>query len=168
MKVTIELIDELRSRVNISYEDAKKVLERNDGDLIKSIIEIENSRSRKKVKSNNYRRRNNSFDNFIKSLLSFKFSITKNNMIILNVPLILVVIIAWFNFWVSLGLVLLAIVTSCRFRFYTVEYEDEISDDNSKKNINNKDKTTYYNRFKEKNNACENNNEDNENEIIIE
>lgn len=41
MKVTLEQIDELRNRVNVSYEEAKKTLEKNDGDLIKSIIELE-------------------------------------------------------------------------------------------------------------------------------
>jgi len=41
MKVSIELIDELRSRVNVSYEEAKRVLEENDGDLISSIIQLE-------------------------------------------------------------------------------------------------------------------------------
>ncbi len=38
MKVTLEQIDELRNRVNVSYEEAKATLEKNDGALIKSIF----------------------------------------------------------------------------------------------------------------------------------
>jgi NACalpha-BTF3-like transcription factor len=47
MMVTLEQIDELRKRVNVSYEEAKKTLEKNDGDLIKSIIELEKKKGRK-------------------------------------------------------------------------------------------------------------------------
>lgn len=166
MKVTIELIDELRSRVNISYEDAKKILERNDGDIIKSIIEIENSRSRRTVKSNRHRIKNSSFDNFLKSLLSLRFKITKANLTLLNIPVVLVILIVWLSFWVSLGLILLAIFTSCRFKFYTIEYEDKNVNNNFKKNVYNKDNNFYNSRNKDNINNKEN--EDDENEIIIE
>lgn len=172
MKVTIELIDELRSRVNISYEDAKRVLERNDGDLIKSIIEIENSKSGKNIKSNKRKIKNHSLDNFVKSLLSFKFSITKNNCVVLNIPVVLAVLIVWLSFWVSLALIILAIITSCKFKLYTVEnIDDNIGNNNSKENINNEYKysnNTCYNNNRHKDNKSNKKDDCDENEIIIE
>ncbi len=50
MKVTLEQIDELRNRVNVSYEEAKSTLEKNDGDLIKSIIELERKKEKDESK----------------------------------------------------------------------------------------------------------------------
>lgn len=52
MKVTIELIDELRSRVDVTYEEAKRVLEENDGDLISSIIQLEKEKETRRPNEN--------------------------------------------------------------------------------------------------------------------
>lgn len=41
MSVSLEKIDLLRSRVNISYEEAKAVLERTNGDLVEALIQFE-------------------------------------------------------------------------------------------------------------------------------
>lgn len=41
MAVTLEQVEKLRERANVSYEEAKAVLERHDGDLLESLIELE-------------------------------------------------------------------------------------------------------------------------------
>ncbi|NLL52427.1 MAG: DUF4342 domain-containing protein [Peptococcaceae bacterium] len=41
MKISMELIDEMRKRTNCSYQEAKELLERNNGDLVEAIIEFE-------------------------------------------------------------------------------------------------------------------------------
>ncbi|NLO98410.1 MAG: DUF4342 domain-containing protein [Peptococcaceae bacterium] len=41
MKISMELIDEMRRRTNCSYQEAKELLEKNNGDLIDAIIEFE-------------------------------------------------------------------------------------------------------------------------------
>lgn len=112
MKVTLEQIDELRNRVNVSYEEAKQTLEKNDGDLIKSIIELEKKKGRK----DEYR---GSFTNFTNRLLALKMSVkSKNGSTLMDVPLVLVLLTFIMAFWAVIFLLLLAILTSCKIKIY--------------------------------------------------
>ncbi len=112
MKVTLEQIDELRNRVNVSYEEAKRTLEKNEGDLIKSIIELEKKKGRK----NEYK---GSFTSFTDRLLSLKMSVkNKEGETLINLPLLLVLIVFAMAFWVVLFCLMLAILTSCKIKIY--------------------------------------------------
>lgn len=112
MKVTLEQIDELRNRVNVSYEEAKHTLEKNDGDLIKSIIELEKKKGRK----NEYK---GNFTSFTDRLLSLRMTIkNKEGETMINLPLILVLIIFAMAFWVVIFGLILAILTSCKIKIY--------------------------------------------------
>ena len=112
MKVTLEQIDELRNRVNVGYEEAKSTLEKNDGDLIKSIIELEKKKGRKNENKGN-------FTSFANRLLSLKLSIkNKDGETLLNLPLIIVLITFIMAFWVVLFGLILAILTSCKIKVY--------------------------------------------------
>lgn len=112
MKVTLEQIDELRNRVNVSYEEAKSTLEKNDGDLIKSIIELEKKKGRKNESKGN-------FTSFANRLLTLKLSVkNKDGDILINIPLVLVLITFIMAFWVVLFGLILAILTSCKIKIY--------------------------------------------------
>jgi len=112
MKVTLEQIDELRSRVNVSYEEAKHTLEKNDGDLIKSIIELENKKNSKGI-------RNGNFTSFTNRLLALKMSIkNKEGNTLMDVPLVLVLLTFLMAFWAVIFLLALAILTSCKIKIY--------------------------------------------------
>ena len=110
--VTLEQIDELRKRVNVSYEEAKKTLEKNDGDLIKSIIELEKKKGRKDE-------RKGSFTNAANRLLALKLSIkNRDGNTLLNVPLVLVVLTFLMSFWTVIVLLVMALLTSCQINVY--------------------------------------------------
>lgn len=112
MKVTLEQIDELRNRVNVSYEEAKHTLEKNEGDLIKSIIELEKKKGRK----NEYK---GSFTSFTDRLLALKISVkNKDGETLINLPLVLVLIIFAMAFWVVIFGLILAVLTSCKIKIY--------------------------------------------------
>ncbi len=112
MKVTLEQIDELRNRVNVSYEEAKATLEKNDGDLIKSIIELEKKKGRKYEKHGN-------FTSLANRLLALKMSIkSKDGDVILNVALIIALAVFMMAPWVAIFVIALAILTSCKIRIY--------------------------------------------------
>lgn len=128
MKVTLEQIDELRSRVNVSYEEAKDTLEKNDGDLIKSIIELENKKG-KKISP-----KKGGFSNFVDRLLELKLKIkNKSGEFIFNMPLIIVLIAFLMAFWVVVFGLLLALVTSCDIKIY--RDKNSIKVDGLKKNM---------------------------------
>ncbi len=127
MKVTLEQIDELRNRVNVSYEEAKATLEKYDGDLIKSIIELEKKKGRK----TEYK---GSFTSITNRLLSLKMSIkNKDGNILLDLPLVLILVIFGMAFWVVIFGLILAILTSCKIRIY--RSKSSIDVDSIKKNM---------------------------------
>ncbi len=114
MKVTLEQIDELRNRVNVSYEEAKHTLEKNDGDLIKSIIELEKKKGKR---NDNYHHSN--FTSFTNRLLALKMSVkSKDGNTLLDVPLVLVLAGLVLAFWVVIPALMLAVITSCKIKVY--------------------------------------------------
>lgn len=44
MDISLEKIDTIRERTGISYKEAKDLLEKNDGDLVEALIDIENNK----------------------------------------------------------------------------------------------------------------------------
>ncbi|MDI9495255.1 MAG: DUF4342 domain-containing protein [Bacillota bacterium] len=162
MMVTLEQIDELRKRVNVSYEEAKKTLEKNDGDLIKSIIELEKKKGRKDE-------RKGSFTNAANRLLALKLSIkNRDGNTLLNVPLVLVVLTFLMSFWTVIVLLVMALLTSCQINVYR---DKGVNMHNIKQNVKKtvdkiKDKSEEI--FKDDEEETEDTDDEPENEIIIE
>jgi len=116
MEITLEQIDELRNRVNVTYEEAKSTLEKNDGDLIRSIIELE---KRKGTNDNKKGRNRESFTSFVDRLLELRcFVKNKNGDTLINVPLVLVLITFVMAFWVVIFGFILSVLTSCKIKIY--------------------------------------------------
>jgi len=162
MNVTLEQIDELRKRVNVSYEEAKKTLEKNDGDLIKSIIELEKKKGSKDQKKGG-------FTNAANKLLALKLSIkNRDGDTILNVPVVIVLLTFLMSFWTVIILLALALVTSCQINVYR---DKGINVNNIKKNVKEtvdriKDKSEEI--FKDDEEEASDTSDETENEIIIE
>lgn len=163
MKVTLEQIDELRNRVNVSYEEAKSTLEKNDGDLIKSIIELEKKKGRKNESKGN-------FTSFANRLLSLKLSVkNKDGDILINIPLVLVLITFIMAFWVVLFGLVLAILTSCKIKIYRDKNSINVS--NLKRNMKetvDKIKIKSEEIISEDEEVQNNSQDSDDNEIIIE
>lgn len=156
MKVTLEQIDELRNRVNVSYEEAKSTLEKNDGDLIKSIIELEKKKGRKNEK-------HGSFTGIANKLLALKLSVkSKDGNTVLNMPLIVVLIGFLMAFWVVIFGLILAILTSCKIKIYK---DKALNVNNLKKNVQ---ETVDKIKVKSEEILKDDKEDETENEIIIE
>lgn len=170
MKVTIELIDELRSRVNVTYDEAKKTLEKNDGDLIKSIIELEEKKGANTagtVKTSS----KDGFADFVDKVLQLRFGIkNKEGEVLINVPLVLVALTFIMAFWVVIIGLAIAILYSCQIRIYKAKRYANISDikQNIKQTVN-KVKTTTEKIFENDEEVkITKDNDDDSNEITIE
>ncbi|MGD9569025.1 MAG: DUF4342 domain-containing protein [Sedimentibacter sp.] len=161
MKVTIEQIDELRSRVNVSYEEAKKTLEKNEGDLIKSIIELEHKKGRKNEHHGN-------FTSFTNRLLALRMSVkNKENDTLLDLPLVLVLIALLVAFWIVIPGLILAVLASCKIKIY--RDKNSINVDSLKKNMKETvDKIKEKSEIIIKEETKPEDNEESDNEIIIE
>lgn len=151
--ITLEMIDELRKRVNVSFEDAKDALEQTNGDLLEAIIYLEKNNSIKN-KGYNFKDLNNIFkDEFKKEYNDYKkydktqkagetftgfikwskkiislgnrnnMVITKNDQTIANIPLTFVAIATVFGFYIVVPLLLVAMFTGHKINFKGVDIE---------------------------------------------
>ena len=127
MNINLEQIDELRKRSNASYEEAKKALEEANGDMVEALIYLE----REKKTKHNECNEENGFENLgkaIKNLIvkgnNTKLIIKKKDSVILSLPVTIVVIITIFAPYISLGGLILALVTGYRIRFQGKNGED--------------------------------------------
>ncbi|KUO65352.1 MAG: elongation factor Ts [Gracilibacter sp. BRH_c7a] len=106
MNIGIEQIDEMRKRTNCSYQEAKELLEKHDGNLIEAIVEFEKNHGSKQ-KSTSSEKKNGNFGKKVKDLIQkgfiTRFVIEKEENTILNIPiniLILAVIITMPLIWI--------------------------------------------------------------------
>lgn len=104
MAISMELIDEMRKRTNCSYQEAKELLEKHNGDLVDAIIEFEKKHGSGSRHSST--EKNRGFGKKIKGLIQkgfvTRFIIEKDGNTVLNIPvnvLILAVLITMPIFW---------------------------------------------------------------------
>lgn len=88
MNITLEMIDELRQRARVSYEEAKEALENCNGDMVEALVYLER---KNKVRQNNYNEAGYNFVSTIKGLIrkgqETKFLMTKEGKVVIDVPL---------------------------------------------------------------------------------
>lgn len=98
MKVTLEQIDLLRKRANVSYEDAKEALEKFEGDIVEALVYLEKEN---KVRSKKKSECKGDFLEKVKNIIrkgnQTKFVIKNDKSTVLNIPLTLAIIITVFT-----------------------------------------------------------------------
>ncbi len=143
--VTMEKIDEIRERIDVTYQEAKDALEKCDGDVLEAIIYLENRTTKFKEFSNKSAEYKKTFMDSIKDLIDegnvTKIVIKKNNQVILNIPVTVGVVSAVFFTGPITVSIIAAFVSGC-----TVYIEKE---DGEVVNMNEKATETFY-KSKEK------------------
>jgi len=125
MSINLEQIDELRKRANVSYEDAKDALEKSDGNLIEALVYLE---KQNKIKPEEKPSKGCNFFKMVKNLIKkgneTKLIIKKNDVVVLNICLTLVVVaIIVASPFVILALIL-ALATNHKIRIKKKNDED--------------------------------------------
>ncbi len=110
MSVSLEQIDEMRKRTNCSYQEAKELLEKNNGDLVEAIIEFESKhgyQSQERHRHKNKAKGESTHGRKLRGLLHkgfvTKLIIEKDENTVLNLPviiLIIAVLITMPAFWI--------------------------------------------------------------------
>ncbi|SKC85418.1 DUF4342 domain-containing protein [Maledivibacter halophilus] len=90
MKITLEQIDLLKKRANVSYADAKEALEKFEGDTVQALVYLEKEN---KVKSKNKSDFMSKLKSIIKKGNRTKFIIKNSENTVLNIPVTLAIII---------------------------------------------------------------------------
>lgn len=105
--VTLEQIDLIMQRANVSYNEAKEALDQNNGDVVSALLYLEKENKLKKATSTCAA---DSIKSFIHKLNSTQFSLTKNEKTILNAPLSITILAFIFCFPFSVLALVIALV----------------------------------------------------------
>ncbi len=118
MTISMEQIDELRRRTNCSYEEAKMLLGKHNGDLLEAIVEFE----RKNRSSSNSRSNNGTISlgarikQLIKKGFKTRFIIEKSGETIINISVNLLILAAIILHWFLLIALAISFIFGCRFK----------------------------------------------------
>jgi hypothetical protein len=105
MTITLEKVESVKSRMNVTYKEAKEALEKTDGNELEAMILLEENgftrlasktKNSKSIKSDFLQNLLNEVGSFIKSVHSVNFNMLKDGKIILAVPLTILFILAMF------------------------------------------------------------------------
>ena len=131
--ITIEQIDELRKRVDVSYEDAKEALEQSNGNILEAIIYLEKSGKIKQEEAKEEKKENGASDaicgviawckKVIRKGNSNYLEIRKHENTILKLSLTITSIVVVLAPYISIPLLLLALLTGHKIRFHGEDIE---------------------------------------------
>lgn len=99
MKITLEQIDFLRERANVSYREAKEALEETGGDIVEALVMLEkqNKVSGKGKQSGKNKEGNGFWDsmkNFFRRMNRIRFILRNEKSVLINFPLTVALILA--------------------------------------------------------------------------
>lgn len=125
MTITLEQIDELRKRANVSFEDAREALQECNGDLVEAIVYLEKNG---KIKSTSSSEPKDSFWDKFKALVNkgnnTRFIMYKRDKTIINLSVTISIIIAALAFHIAIIGLVVALVAGYRFKFVKNNGED--------------------------------------------
>ena len=147
----IEMVERLRERANVSYEEARAALERSDWDMLDALIELEkqgrvrggasydtagDGKSAPRYETVNATASAQGGDSGWKTFCdgakrlfekSWKnnFRISRHGETLLVMPILLFLLLIVLCFWVSLPLLIIGLFFGCRYSFQGVDIKDD-------------------------------------------
>ena len=120
MSISLELIEKLKEKVNISYADAKEALEKCNGDLVEALIYVEKEN---KIKAVPEEKKSSGFWDTVKRWVKrgndTRLVISKNAETVLNLSLTIFIILAIIATPFVFVALLLLLFTGHKFRLKT-------------------------------------------------
>ncbi len=141
MDITLELVEQLRKRADVSYEEARAVLEETGGDLLEALILLE---QRGKIRSDGgqsarystrpgnqqaapppedraqtdrQEAKGSAWSAFLHGCVVNRFEVVRQGELMVSIPLVIFVLLILLVFWVSLPLLVVGLLFGCRYRF---------------------------------------------------
>ena len=117
MEITLEQIDLIMQRANVSYAEAKAALEQANGDILEALLLLEQG---EKIKTNNATSHttqgftSDKITNFINKLNATNFIMKKKNRVYVDVPLSVALIFAILSFHVSILAIVISLIFGVR------------------------------------------------------
>lgn len=126
MSISLELIEKLRQRANVSYAEAKAALEKCNGDLLEALLELEKENKIKTETKDKVAGFWTSLKSLIKKCNATHFVISKQNETVLNLSLTILIILTILAAPIVCAALLLALFTGHRFRLQKDGCEEEM------------------------------------------
>ncbi|NLN63968.1 MAG: DUF4342 domain-containing protein [Clostridiaceae bacterium] len=119
--ITLEQVDQLRKRTNCSYEEAKALLEKHDGNVLEAIVDFEKSKRDRNYSNSNgwdgnyeWKKQSSEFWKNFKELIQKGFDnkvvIEDKNSVILNISVNIVLLFIIFIPYIIIPVVLLFLI----------------------------------------------------------
>lgn len=131
MGISIEIIDEMRKRTNCSYQEAKELLEKHNGDLIDAIVDFEKNQGQRSKETKKQKENDSGFGQKVKNLVDkgfiTRFVIEKEENTFLNISiniLVLAIIITMPIFWLYPIALIIVYLMGYRIRIRKEEGKD--------------------------------------------
>lgn len=124
--ITIEQIDLIMARANVSYAEAKSALEQTNGDVVEALLFLEKEQKIKdKTAFDLPPKGSQKFMSFIEKLNAISFIMRKRDRTFVDVPLSVAIILAACTFYISIIGLLLALLFGIKIEF---KGENEVAD----------------------------------------
>lgn len=116
--ITIEQIDLIMERANVSYAEAKSALEQTNGDVVEALLFLEKEK-KIKAKTNNrdFSNKGEKITSFIDKLNATSFIMRKKEHTFIDVPLSLALIFIVCTLYISAIVILIAIISGVKLEF---------------------------------------------------
>lgn len=118
MRITLEMVDEVIDRTNVSYKIAKEALEKNDGDVLRAIVDIEEMqtgafKTGKKINGQEIVER---LKSLVNEGLVHQILVIKNGKVIVDIPIMAGAISAVIFTIPTVAAIIAAVATGCELK----------------------------------------------------
>jgi hypothetical protein len=116
--ITIEQIDLIMERANVTYAEAKIALEQTNGDVVEALLFLEKEQKIKaKSEPKNFSKKGEKITSFIEKLNATSFIMRKKERTFIDIPLSVAIILIACTFYISIIGILAAVVFGARLEF---------------------------------------------------
>ncbi len=123
MEITLEQIDLLRKRADVSYKEAKEALEANGGNVVEALAYLEETERIKPEREPCGTTFWNKSKSVYRKSSAVRFVISRDEQVLLNVGVPLALLITIIAMPLAVALLLLALLTGCKIRFVGTQEE---------------------------------------------
>ncbi len=116
--ITIEQIDLIMERANVSYAEAKAALEQTNGDVVEALLYLEKEQKIKsKASGSGFTKKSEKVTSFIEKLNATSFIMRRKERTFIDVPLSLAIILILCTIHVSAAAILIALICGVKLEF---------------------------------------------------
>lgn len=127
MSITLEQVDQLRERTGVSYQKAKELLEKTDGDVLEAIVMLEAESDKKEKFSHSAQDFGNEVIKTLKDMLNSgnvnRIVVEKQEQVVMNIPVTVGAIGALFLTSATVVGLIAALATGCVIKIHKEDGE---------------------------------------------